>query len=496
MGSTQYDIVIVGAGIAGSALAHALSTIRPSSAPPLKIALLERSLAEPDRIVGELLQPGGVHALRALGLEWTLEDIGAIPVHGYCVVREGQAVRIPYPGANEGRSFHHGRFVMQLRRAALAARGVEVVEATVNDLVECEATGHVIGARATRKGAGHSENFLADIIFAADGSTSKFRKALGKNLSSPSVKSHFVGAVLEGTGLLPISQHGTVVLVPGSGPVLMYQIEENDTRILIDIKSPLPRDLQTYIKEKVVPFLPSTCQIPVLNAMQKQRLRSMPNAFLPAVMQGQPSLDGKSGLILLGDAWNMRHPLTGGGMTVALSDVVELTRLLTPVLSIIPTPDTPSPLADWSRLVLILHEWHWSRKPLAAMVNILSVALYDLFGGDDHNLRVLQQGCFKYFELGGDCVTGPVSLLSGLAPRPLLLMYHFFRVAFYSIWVLFTHPRPSPAFPHSDSDIKKNVRMITPSVGDYPALFIESICVFWTACVVFGPLLWSEIRWW
>jgi squalene monooxygenase len=28
-----------------------------------------------------------------------------------------------------------------------------------------------------------------------------------------------------------------------------------------------------------------------------------------------------SGVLLLGDAYNMRHPLTGGGMSVALNDV-------------------------------------------------------------------------------------------------------------------------------------------------------------------------------
>lgn len=33
------------------------------------------------------------------------------------------------------------------------------------------------------------------------------------------------------------------------------------------------------------------------------------------------------GALLLGDAFNMRHPLTGGGMTVALSDVVVLRDL-------------------------------------------------------------------------------------------------------------------------------------------------------------------------
>jgi len=31
----------------------------------------------------------------------------------------------------------------------------------------------------------------------------------------------------------------------------------------------------------------------------------------------------------------------------------------------------------------------------------------------DENLGVLRSGCFKYFERGGDCVDGPVRLLSG-----------------------------------------------------------------------------------
>lgn len=33
----------------------------------------------------------------------------------------------------------------------------------------------------------------------------------------------------------------------------------------------------------------------------------------------------------MGDAFNMRHPLTGGGMTVALSDIVVLRDLLRPI---------------------------------------------------------------------------------------------------------------------------------------------------------------------
>lgn len=46
---------------------------------------------------------------------------------------------------------------------------------------------------------------------------------------------------------------------------------------------------------------------------------------MPAAPQSTP------GALLLGDAFNMRHPLTGGGMTVALSDIVVLRDLLRPL---------------------------------------------------------------------------------------------------------------------------------------------------------------------
>jgi squalene monooxygenase len=96
----------------------------------------------------------------------------------------------------------------------------------------------------------------------------------------------------------------------------------------------------------------------------------MPNSFLPSVQQGCPGT--KEGVLLLGDAWNMRHPLTGGGMTVALHDVVILSSLIGAI------PD----FSDWEEVQQALYQWHWVRKPLASTVNILSVALYDLFGAD------------------------------------------------------------------------------------------------------------------
>lgn len=66
---TEYDLIIVGAGIVGCSAARAFGS------DGRKVLLLERDLAEPDRIVGELLQPGGINALKELGLQGILEEI-------------------------------------------------------------------------------------------------------------------------------------------------------------------------------------------------------------------------------------------------------------------------------------------------------------------------------------------------------------------------------------------------------------------------------------
>lgn len=135
----SYDVVIVGAGILGCALAAAFGK------QGRRVLLLERDLSEPDRIVGELLQPGGVSALEKLGLRGELslfssppvqigtvayygaldclEGIDAIRVFGYECIYHGERVTIAYPKgtdgkAPEGRSFHHGKFIMKLREAA------------------------------------------------------------------------------------------------------------------------------------------------------------------------------------------------------------------------------------------------------------------------------------------------------------------------------------------------------------------------------------------
>jgi squalene monooxygenase len=151
----------------------------------------------------------------------------------------------------------------------------------------------------------------------------------------------------------------------------MYQIGTHETRILVDIPDNLPGasvkngGVKGYMKNSVLPRLPEGARASFLDALEKGQLRSMPNSFLPASTNTTP------GLMILGDALNMRHPLTGGGMTVAFNDVCVIRDLLSP-------EKVPS-FSDTDLVLKQLAQFHWARKNSSSVINILAQALYALF---------------------------------------------------------------------------------------------------------------------
>ena len=468
----EADVVIVGAGILGSALAVALADQGRS------VILLERSLKEPDRIVGELLQPGGVEALELLGLRDCLEDIDAIRVKGYGVIYYGDQVEIPYPeniirneneNTNitktrkpEGRSFHHGRFVRRLRAAAMANANVTVFETNVTSVVTSTNSPQVLGVQSVSKSekGEKPDFFFGGLTVICDGYASKFRKSYTPH--SPSSKSKFWGLELIDVPL-PLPQHGHVIL-GDAAPVLLYQIGTHETRALVDVPDGTPTastaagGVKAHLRNVVLPSLPEQVQPAFKAALDKGALRSMPNSFLP------PATNTTPGLVLLGDAMNMRHPLTGGGMTVALNDVVLLRELLSPA--------TVEDLSDTKLVLQQMRKFHWQRKNLTAVINILAQALYSLFAANDSQLKYLQRGCFRYFKLGGNCIDGPVGLLAGIIRQPFVLFYHFFSVALLSIWLLIT-----------EAGLLK-----------LPLSAVQGVLVFYKACVVLFPYIFAELR--
>ncbi|KAJ4828154.1 hypothetical protein Tsubulata_005029 [Turnera subulata] len=387
------DIIIVGAGVAGSALAYALAK------DGRHVHVIERDLNEPDRIVGELLQPGGYLKLMELGLEDCVEDIDSQRVYGYALFKDGKSTKLSYPLESfhsdvSGRSFHHGRFVQKMRNKAATLPNVRLEQGTVTSLVEVNGT--VKGVQY-RTSTGQTLKAYAPLTIVCDGCFSNLRRSLCN--PKVDIPSCFVALALENCKL-PYPNHGHVVLADPS-PILMYPISSTEVRCLVDVPGQkVPSisngEMTQYLKTTVARQMPSELYSAFMTAVEKGNMRTMANRSMPASPYPTP------GALLLGDAFNMRHPLTGGGMTVALSD------------------------------------------PVASTINTLAGALYKVFSASpDPSRKEMRQACFDYLSLGGVCSNGPIALLSGLNPRPLSLVLHFFAVAIFGLSRLLL-PFPSP----------------------------------------------------
>jgi squalene monooxygenase len=176
-------------------------------------------------------------------------------------------------------------------------------------------------------------------------------------------------------------------------------------------------------------------------------------------------------------------------MTVAFNDIVTIRDLL--------SPEKVASFADTKKVLKQMSRFHWKRKNSTSVINILAQALYSLFAANgmppsflpafssqnhlhrtlklttllpDPFLKVLQRGCFRYFQLG--MYEGPIGLLAGLIQQPFVLFWHFYSVAFLSIWLL----------------------LCTSPLYMLPVTLIQSFAVFWTACVVIFPYIFAELR--
>ncbi|KAL6513123.1 Squalene epoxidase 1 [Orobanche gracilis] len=419
------DIIIVGAGVAGAALAYTLGK------EGRRVHVIERDLTEPDRIVGELLQPGGYLKLIELGLEDCVRDIDAQRVFGYALYKDGKNTKLSYPLEKfhsdvSGRSFHNGRFIQRMRNKAATLPNVRLEQGTVTSLLEEKGT--VKGVQYKTKN-GEEIAAYAPLTIVCDGCFSNLRRSL----CTPQVDipSCFVGLVLENCEL-PYANHGHVILGDPS-PILFYPISSTEIRCLVDVPgqkvpSIASGEMANYLKTVVAPQVPPELYDAFIAAIEKGNIKTMPNRSMPANPHPTP------GAILMGDAFNMRHPLTGGGMTVALSDIVVIRDLLRPLHD----------LNEASTLCKYLESFYTLRKPVASTINTLAGALYKVFcASPDPARKEMREACFDYLSLGGIFSNGPVALLSGLNPRPLSLFLHFFAVAIYGVGRLLL-PFPSP----------------------------------------------------
>src|SRR4051812_17350577 len=241
--NNQYDICIVGAGVAGAPMAAYLA------GHGFRVAIVEKDLREQDRIVGELMQPGGVTQLREMGLDHVLDGFEAQTITGYALFLRDQHFAIEYPDHQTGRGLRNGKMLQAMRAHLRTYSNIDLIEGTAVNLIETDRK--ITGLKYIPKGSENTADISASLTIVCDGMFTSFRDTLSD--TTKTVSSHFLGLVLHDC-VLPFPNHGHVIAAEPS-PVLIYPISSTETRVLIDFPTAqAPRkseELTTYLRDKV-----------------------------------------------------------------------------------------------------------------------------------------------------------------------------------------------------------------------------------------------------
>lgn len=429
----KFDVCIIGAGVAGGVLAAYLGKNN------VRVAVVEKDLGEQDRIIGELLQPGGVLQLKEMGLAHLLEGYDAQPVEGYALFLNGNNFRIAYPKEENGRGFRNGKFVQKIRSYIQSLPSVTVYEGTVTDLIE--EGNSVTGVRYKDAADKEERTVQASLTVVCDGMFSIFRERLSENVKK--VSSYFLGIILKDCQL-PYKNHGHVIIADPA-PCLVYPVTSTETRILIDFPTNEPPkkgpELTSFLRDKLGPQMPEGIKPSYYAAVEEGKFKVMPNHLIPAT----PKL--KQGAVLVGDSLNMRHPLTGGGMTAAFTDIHSLGDKLIAIKD----------FGDSEAVSRAVKDFYATRHKQNATINILADALYGVMSNED-----LKKACYDYLGRGGSYSSEPVAILSAVSRDVDMLMRHFFAVALYGAKNILK-PFPTPKkISRSYRMLQSAVHIITP----------------------------------
>ncbi len=404
---SEFDICIIGAGMAGATIAAYLA---PKG---IKIALIDHCFKEKKRIVGELLQPGAVLSLEKMSLGHLLDGFDAQVVDGYSLLQGNEKITIPYPVGYKGMGLHNGRFLQRIRASALQNDSVTQVHGKALRLLENDRQ-EIIGVSYRESITSEIKEIYAPLTITSDGFFSNFRESLSNN--EKSVTSYFIGLILKDCDM-PFPKHGHVFL-SGPTPFICYPISDNEVRLLIDFPGDqLPRKqlLQNHLDTNVTPYIPDCMVKSYQQAIQEGGFKVMPNHYMAA----KPII--RKGAVMLGDALNMRHPLTGGGLTAVFSDIQILSEHLLA-------------MPDFSNTDLIhekIEAYYRDRQHANANLNILANALYGVMSND-----LLKTAVFKYLQRGGSNAQESISILAGLNRNHYSLIKQFACLAVFGAFDL------------------------------------------------------------
>ncbi|HEX5633699.1 MAG TPA: NAD(P)/FAD-dependent oxidoreductase [Gemmatimonadales bacterium] len=334
------DVLIVGAGPAGSACAAFLARAGR------RVVVIDRDAFPREKPCSEYMSPATVRVLDRLGVGRALREAGATPLHGTRVHTAGGAlhgrfapsVRDPFP--ETGLAVARRELDLALVRAARAA-GATVLESTqLGDLTRA-GDGRIVGAAiATPEGA---LSVRAPLTIGADGLRSRVARSLGGRRHGHPRRYAFVAHVtgvpdLHDTAEMHVGPDGYVGLNPIGGGVANVALVVPE-RVANDARG----RLEPFFLERLATF-PGVRGRVAAAGIVREVLATGPFAAWSSRVTAP-------GALLVGDAADFFDPFTGEGICSALRGAEMVAATAGEALD-----DGPA------RLDAALREYRWARR--------------------------------------------------------------------------------------------------------------------------------------
>jgi 2-polyprenyl-6-methoxyphenol hydroxylase-like FAD-dependent oxidoreductase len=315
----QQDLVIVGGGVAGGALAAVMARQGAS------VVVLERQHAYSDHVRGEILWPWGVRVARLLGLEQPLLDAGALVVRWLDEYDEGapERERIDVGAVVEGvggsLNITHPAACRALAEAAGAA-GAEI-QVGIRELQIVPGRPPTVRWQAA-DGIEHEVN--PELVVGADGRRSTVRAQAGLAFEVDEPQMFFVGLLAGGiAGVDP-----QVNVIAREADLLFFSIPEEAGLVRLYFGVPADQRGRFSGRDAAQRFL-AECTLHCVDGLAdwQSATPAGPCATFPGENSRAPEPVAE-GVVLVGDAAGYVNPLQGLGLGMALQDVHDVSAAL------------------------------------------------------------------------------------------------------------------------------------------------------------------------